>query len=419
MSDKVVANRNLGPAVDTLIANAGRALAAGDPLAALQGIALREDAPALALRGIAMAQLGDFERAKPLLRRAARAFGARNGVARARCAVAEAEIALAARDLKRNPTTLAEAREVLHAHGDRANAAHAQLLEARFLLLVGRIDAAEQALLQLDPKPLPLVLQAIHALAMAGIAMRRIDARFARTALARAGRCARKAGVPALIAEIEAATRALAAPVARLLARDHDRPIALGGVEALLASRALVVDACRYVVSHDGTVVALAKRPLLFSLARALAEAWPAGAPRETLIQRAFRLKPDATLRARLRVEIGRLRATLRPIADVRATPDGFALLPRNAHEVAVLARPLEGKHAAILALLADGETWSSSAIALVLGTSQRNVQRALGALAAEGKVQSFGRGRVRRWLTPPLPGFTTALLLPAPFATN
>lgn len=406
--------------MDALIVDAGRALAAGDPLAALRCIALREDAPALALRGIAMAQLGDFERAKPLLRRAARAFGTRDAVARARCAVAEAEIALAARDLTRDPKALAEAREVLSTRGDHANAAHAQLLEARFLLLVGRIDAAEQALLRVDPEPLPVALRAIHAFAMAGIAMRRIRPRAARAALARAGRFARQAGVPALIAEVEAATRALAAPAAHLLARDHARPITLDGVEALLASRALVVDACRYVVSHDGIAVALATRPLLFSLVRALAEAWPDGASREALIRRAFRLMlADATLRARLRVEIGRLRMLLQPIADVCATRDGFALLPHSARKVVVLARPLEGRHAAVLALLADGEAWSSSAIALVLGTSQRNVQRALDVLAAEGKIQATGRGRMRRWLTPPLPGFTTALLLPAPFETH
>ncbi|HEU5194094.1 MAG TPA: helix-turn-helix domain-containing protein, partial [Methylomirabilota bacterium] len=85
--------------MDTLIAAAAHALAAGDPLGALKRIALRDDAPALALRGIAMAQLGDFVRAKRLLRRAARTFPPSEAVARARCVVAEAEIALVSRDL--------------------------------------------------------------------------------------------------------------------------------------------------------------------------------------------------------------------------------------------------------------------------------------------------------------------------------
>jgi hypothetical protein len=105
----------------------------------------------------------------------------------------------------------------------------------------------------------------------------------------------------------------------------------------------------------------------------------------------------------------------LRSLADVRATKRGFLLVPRRAREVVVLARPVEEKHATVLAMLADGESWSTSALALSLGTSQRTVQRALDALAAARRVQSFGHGRARRWMTPPVPGFTTTLLLPAP----
>jgi hypothetical protein len=162
-------------------------------------------------------------------------------------------------------------------------------------------------------------------------------------------------------------------------------------------------------------VISLAKRPVLFVLARALGEAWPEDVPRDKLVARAFRLKlSDETHRARLRVEIGRLRKVLRPLADVSATQRGFALAPRRAREVVVLARPVEERHASVLAFLTDGELWSSSALALALGTSQRTVQRALDLLAAAGKVQPFGRGRARRWMTPPMPGFTTTLLLPA-----
>jgi hypothetical protein len=210
--------------------------------------------------------------------------------------------------------------------------------------------------------------------------------------------------------------RLLETPAARLLARGEERPLRLEEVEALQASKALVVDACRHVVRDAGMTVSLAGRPVLFALARALAEAWPADAARATLLARAFGARhADESHRARLRVEIGRLRAKLRPLAGVGATARGFALSPRRAREVVVLARPVEEPHGDVLAFLTDGEAWSSSALALALGASQRTVQRALDSLAAAGKVQSFGRGRARRWMTPPVPGFTTTLLLPVP----
>jgi hypothetical protein len=149
---------------------------------------------------------------------------------------------------------------------------------------------------------------------------------------------------------------------------------------------------------------------------RALGEAWPGDVPRDVLVARAFGAKhADESHRARLRVEIGRLRGLLQAVARVSATKHGFALSPRGAREVMVLARPVEEEHANVLAFLADGESWSSSALALALGTSQRTVQRALDSLAASGKVQAFGGGRARRWMTSPLPGFATTLLLPAP----
>jgi hypothetical protein len=401
--------------MDSLITAAARALAAGDPLGALKRVALRDDAPALALRGIAMAQLGDLVRAKALLRRAARAFGPTEAVARARCIVAEAEIALASRDLGWPAKALDAARATLEEHGDRVNAAHARYLEVRRLLLIGRLDEAEVKLAELDPAPFPPALRAAHELVVAGIAMRRLRTRTARAALARAGRAARHADIPALTAEVESAYLVLNTPAARLIARGGERLLPLEEVEALLASKALVVDACRHVVRDAGTVVSLARRPVLFTLARALAEAWPGDVPRSALVARAFRAKvADESHRARLRVEVGRLRTMLRTLAGVSATKRGFALVPRRAREVVVLARPVEEKHAAVLAFLADGESWSSSALALALRASQRTVQRAVDSLAAAGKVQSFGRGRARRWMTPPVPGFTTTLLLPA-----
>jgi hypothetical protein len=405
-----------GISVDSLIQGAARALAAGDALGALNRVALRDDAPALALRGIAMAQLGDLARARTLVQRAARAFGPGEAVARARCLVAEAEIALVSRDLGWPAKALEAARATLEEHGDRANAAYARYLEARRLLLFGRLDEAERALAGLDPSPLPPASRTVHELVVAGIALRRLRARAARAALARAGRAARDARIPALTAEVESASLVLSTPAARLMARGAERLVLLEEVEDVLASSAFIVDACRHVVRDGRTVVSLARRPVLFALARALGEAWPGDVPREVLVARAFGASfADESYRARLRVEAGRLRAELRALAGVSATRRGFALAPRRAREVVVLAPPVDGEHAAVLAFLADGESWSSSALALALGASQRTVQRALDALAAAGKVQSIGRGRARRWITPPVPGITTTLLLPAP----
>jgi hypothetical protein len=406
--------------MDSLITAAARALATGDPLGALKRVALRDDAPALALRGIAMAQLGDLVRAKALLRRAARVFGPKEAVARARCVVAEAEIALVSRDLGWPAKALDGARATLEEHGDRVNAAHARNLEVRRLLLIGRLDEAQRALAELDPAPFPPASRAAHELVVAGIAMRRLRTKTARAALARAARAARDADIPALTAEVEGASLVLNTPAARMFARGEERLLLLEDVESLLASKALVVDACRHVVRDAGTVVSLATRPVLFALARALGEAWPADVPRSALVARAFRAKQaDESHRARLRVEVGRLRVELRMLADVSATKRGFALAPRRAREVVVLAPPVEGQHAAVLAFLADGESWSSSALAIALGASSRTVQRALEQLAAAGKVQPFGRGRARRWMTPPVPGFPTLLLLPGPLPSD
>jgi len=406
--------------MDSLITAAARALAAGDPLGALNRVALRDDAPALALRGIAMAQLGELDRAKALLRRAARAFGPKEAVARARCVVAEAEIALVSRDLGFPPTVLDAARATLEARGDRVNAAYARNIEVRRLLLIGRLDEAERTLAELDPAPLPPASRAAHELAVAGIAMRRLRMVTARAALARAECVARDADIPALTAEVERASVMLNAQTARLIARGEARPLLLDDVEALLASEALVVDACRYVVRAAGTVVSLATRPVLFALARALGEAWPGDVQRSTLIARAFRAKhADESHRARLRVEVGRLREALRTLADVSATKQGFALVPRRAPAVVVVAPIVEEQHAVVLAFLADGEAWSSSALAIALGASPRTVQRALEQLASAGKVQWFGRARARRWMTPPMPGYPTSLLLPGPLPSD
>jgi hypothetical protein len=402
--------------MDSLITAAARALAAGDPLGALKRVALRDDAPALALRGIAMAQLGDLARAKALLRRAARAFGPREAVARARCVVAEAEVALVARDLAWPAKALDAARATLEAQGDGANATYASYLDVRRLLLIGNIDEAERTLAGLDPASLSPASRVVHDLVAAAIAVRRLQTKAARAALARAEGAARHARIPALMAEVESALLVLTTPAARLIANGEERPLLLEEVEALFASDTLVVDACRHVVRRGSTVVSLKTRPVLFALARTLGEAWPGDAARDTLVARAFESRfTDESHRARLRVEVGRLRKMLRTLTDVSATKRGFVLAPRGRRKVVVLARPVEDDNAALLAFLADGESWSSSALAVAVGASQRTVQRALEELADAGKVQPFGRGRSRRWITPPVPGFTTTLLLPGP----
>ena len=401
--------------MDSLITAAARALAAGDPLTALKFVGLRDDPAALALRGIAMAQLGELSRAKELLRSAERGFGPKEAIARARCVLAQAEIALVSRDLHGPMQRLEAARAVLAAHGDPANAAYAGYLEARWLLLIGRLADAERILAALDPATLPPVTRAGYWLVAGGIAMRRVRAQSARAAFDGARDAAGASGIPSLAAEVDRASRELDAPAARLIARDHVSLLVLAEVEVLIASSALLVDACCNVVRRGTTAVPLAGRPVLFALARALAEAWPRDVSRETLIARAFRARnADESHRARLRVEIGRLRKLLTPVAALKATRSGFLLEPHRSQTIAVLAPPAEGDHSAVMALLADGEAWSSSGLALALGVSPRSVQRALEALAEVDKVAPVGRGRARRWVAPTVPGFPTSLLLPA-----
>ena len=412
--------------MDSLIAAAARALVVGDALGALKRVGLRDDPPALALRGIAMAQLGEHPRARELLRRAARGFGAHEELARARCVVAEAEVALAMRDLRGSPRALASASATLDARADRANALQARLIAARRLLLLGRLDEAASALARLDARGLPPSLLAMAELAAAEVALRSLRTAPAQAALDRAHEAAERARVPALLAEVAEARAALDRPAARRIYAGEEQPLRLDEVEALLASGALVVDACRRGLRADDTWLPMARRPVLFALARALAEAWPGDVDRNVLIARAFRTRrPDETHRARLRVEIGRLRALAAPLARIEASARGFALAPRTERSVVVLVPPIDGDQASLLALLADGAAWSTSALALAprasasaLGASQRTVQRALAELEAAARVRSIGRARAKRWLSPPLAAhlsqFTTILLLPA-----
>jgi len=402
--------------MDSLITASARSLASGDVLGALKHVALRDDPPALALRGVAMARLGDFPKARELLRRAARGFGAHEELARARCVVAEAEVAMAMRDFAAAPRALAAALAVLEAHGDYGNALQARLIAARKSLLLGRLEAAAAELSRLDMRALTPALAAVAHLAAAELAMRSLRPVPARAALAHAQAAAARSGVPELLAEVMEAAAALQRPAARQHAASTAQAlVSLDEVAALLASGTLVLDACRRGLGCGGTWRPLARRPVLFALARTLAEAWPGDAGRDLLIERAFNTcRPDQTHRARLRVEIGRLRALVKGLANIEATPIGFAMRPLDGSALALLEPPIDGEQASLLALLADGAAWSTSALALALDASQRTVQRALAELEAEGRVRSIGNARTRRWLAPPLAGFTTILLLPA-----
>ncbi|HVJ37438.1 MAG TPA: helix-turn-helix domain-containing protein [Stenotrophomonas sp.] len=399
--------------MDSLLSAAGRALTLGDPLRALNHVALRDDPPALALRAIAMAQLSDYPRARALLRRAARGFGAHEAVARARCIVAEAEVALAMRELARPVRAVLDAAELLDRHRDHANAALARLIAARQQLLLGRLAAARGLLATLDRAALPDALQATWVLLHAELALRVLDTTGAQAHLAVATAAALRSGIAGLQAEVERVRSALQLTAARSLRAGHEQPLRLEQVQALLASSAVVVDACRHGLQADGHWQPLARRPVLFALLRALAESWPGDVERNVLIARVFRTRqPDETHRARLRVELGRLRALLPAGVTLQATASGFALLSPQ-HAIIVLVPPVDSEQGEILALLADGMAWSTSSLAMALGASQRTVQRALGELAQAGQARAVGRARAQRWLAAPLIGFTTALLLP------
>lgn len=377
-----------------------------------------------------MAQLGDFARARDLLKRAARGFGTHESVARARCVVADAEVALAMRDLGGTHRSLQAAASLLAERADFPNAMLARLIVARRLLLLGKLDAAALALQDAPLPHVPARLTAVHALTTAELALRTLRVADAHAALDRARTAAAAADVPALSAEVRSLRETMGRPAARRWHRNGEQMLSLAEAATLLHSDTLVVDACRRGIGTGNVWRPLARRPVLFTLALLLARAWPADIDRQTLIAEAFRLRrPDETHRARLRVEIGRLRSVLKGIAEIDATPRGFALRPLDAHprthasertttavdpDIAVLLPPIDGERASLVALLADGAAWSTSALALALNASQRSVQRALGELEAEGRVRAVGLARARRWMASPLTEFTTILLLPA-----
>jgi tetratricopeptide (TPR) repeat protein len=401
--------------MDVPLAAAARALAQGDPLQALKYVALRDDAQGLALRATALAQLGEYAGARALFKRAAKGFSQSHAIARARCVVALAEVALATRELKLADVGLARAIDALERHGDRANACHARLLHARHALSLGKLELAGQRLDAIQRRDTTPLQRALFELANAEIAQRRMQPRPARRALTAALAAARHAGIPALVAEVELAQRALSRPLARLSTPAGPRPVTLDHVAELFAGPHLVVDACRRCVRQAESVVSFETRPVLFALARCLAEAAPHEVSREQLIRVGFGMQRiNPSLRARLRVAMGRLRQQLAALLSLRATASGFVLTPR-AREVRVLLPQFDDDASSLLALLADGEAWSTSALALALGSSQRSVQRELSRLSSAGKVQSLGRAKSRRWLASPLHPVAAQLLVPTP----
>lgn len=401
--------------MDSLTSASARMLAAGDVLNALSLVALRDDPPALALRGIAMARLGDYARSRELLRLAARGFGAHEPLERARCTVAEAEVALAMRELDSPLHALPGALATLESHRDHANAVQARLIMARRFLLLGRLTQVSTLIGTLDTTGLPVSLTAVAQLLAAELALRSLRIASAHEALQRAQDAATQSGITALCAEVTEMRSVLNRPAARLIKKHCQQALTLEQIAAVLSAPNLVIDGCRRGVSVEKTWISLATRPLLFALIHALATAWPGDVPREALITGVFgQQQPDETHRARLRVEMGRLRNLIRNIARIEATTDGYVLLPLNNLPVTVLAPPFDSEAASLTALLADGAAWSTSALAQAMGASQRTIQRALADLQMKGQVHPIGKSRVRRWVCSPLAGFTTILLLPS-----
>ena len=369
---------------------------------------MREDPPALALRGVAMAQLGEDRAAQDLLRRAERVLPSGEPI-RARVLAARGEVALASRDLALAGRLLEAAEAAL---ADRVNRMFVRLLRARRLLLLGRVEQAWD-LARVDVRSAPPTLRVHAELMRADVAVRRLHALEARAAIARARTAARSAALPVLSAQVERAAADLQAPVARLVRRETTTLASLTDVAALGRDTALVIDACRRELRLRERMLSLAKRPVLFALVRALGEAAPLGRSRALLIEQAFGVRRTTeSLRARLRVEIGRLRRALAPFrVAIDSTPDGFAL---GAERVVVVLPPEDGEASLLLALLRDGEAWSSSALAIASGLGQRAVQRALAELKEIGEIESHGAGRARRWVARPRTPerFTTTLLL-------
>jgi hypothetical protein len=396
--------------LDDALVRAGLAIARGDPLGAITATGVRDDPHALAIRGIALSQLHEFPQARALLERAADAFAREDDpLHRARAVAALAEITAAERDLARAAAMLGEAADALRAHGDATNAAWVELVIARLRLFDGDMDAAHahiaRAEVDVRERGTASVRAAVH-LARSEAAMRAMRAELARRTLIEARTWSDRAGNDVLSTEIARLEEALVAPIAVEVRDGRRTPIDLHRVESLLAprvlggSRFLVVDAMRRRVTIDSIVAAdLRTRPVLLALLVALARAWPSARPPNELVLEAFGARAmNESHRARLRVEIGRLRRVLAPSATVEAHDRGFRLKLRHGDDLALL-EPIEtGEAASLRALLADGEAWPVKSLAGALGLGARTVQRALVALCDAGEVRAIGNARARRY---------------------
>ncbi|MBF5043797.1 helix-turn-helix domain-containing protein [Aggregicoccus sp. 17bor-14] len=394
----------------TALVEAGRALSRGEPLRALGLVGRSEDALGLTLRGIAYAQLGDLELARRSLERALALTGepllrARARAARVEVALGEGDAATAAREARASADALA-------ALGDARNAAMQRLVLARAEVLLGRLDEARRTVQEVLEAAPTADLQAVALLARAELALRAIAPSEARDALLSARRRLQEAPNPLLERELAALQQELSRPVARLLRAGALREVDLFAVEAAAGGDLVLVDACRRLVVAGPASCSLARRPILFSLLGLLARAWPAPVARDLLAAQAFdtRLVNDS-YRARLRVEVGRLRKALASLGvEPVATREGYALTA--AREVALLLPLSDGEAARLSLLLANGAAWSARGLAEHAGVSPRTAQRALAALVSSGAALRTGSGKQVRYARPGLPLASRLLLL-------
>jgi tetratricopeptide (TPR) repeat protein len=390
--------------------DAGRALAGGDPLRALALVGRVDSALGLTLRGVAYAQLGDLDLARKSLLRAVSVADDPRTLARARAALAEIALttgdpAVAARDARASA-------DELEALDDARNASMQRLVLARALVLLGRLGEARQVVDEVLSDDLAPDVFAVASLAQAEIAVRALAALDAREALARARRALEQAPHSLLSRAIQCVERELSLPVARLVRAGVSASADLFAIEESCRGHVLLVDACRRLALGGRATIPLARRPVLFALLLALAHAWPGSVARDELISRAFEVRRiNPSHRARLRVEIGRLRGVLEGLAaEPTATPDGYALASERP---VVILLPLSDDEAARVALLlGDGASWSAQGLAEHAGVSRRTAQRALSTLVASGDAVRTGQGKTVRYARPGAPIASRMLLL-------
>ncbi|MFY0533958.1 HTH domain-containing protein [Nannocystis pusilla] len=380
------------PAPDALL-DAARALAGGDPLRALTGVGRDDSALGLTLRGIAYAQLGDLELARTALEQAvSRADVDPLLAARARAALVEVELGSGApAQAARTARAAADALERL---GDARNAAMQRLVLARAEVLLGRLNEARRAVEAVLVGDLGPDLRAVASLVQAEIAVRALHPSDARAALARAREAMARAPHQLLARTVEALEQELARPIASIWRAGATVEADLFAIESLSRGPVLLVDACRRLALAGRVTIPLARRPVLFALLLELARAWPAAVARDDLAARAFAVRRvNASHRARLRVELGRLRKLMDGLAAAPvASEDGYVLASER--DVAVLLPPTDDEAARLGLLLGDGAAWSAQALAEHAGVSRRTAQRALQQLVERGVVCRSVKGK-------------------------